>query len=379
MESIGDRLRTAREARRLSVKDVVKETNISPHYIEALEEEDFDRFPSETYIIGFLRNYSEFLKIDPDEIIQSYKGYKIGESATPLEELTRPTRPSVSMMVSNLTGKYKNVIFVASIVLGVLILFWGVKKVFTTSVDVSDGDSVTNMRDKYNPNGGENRIKNIQNFQLSNDQGFILVSRDEAVQFLIDNKEVVFLLKEIKVANETAYIELHPSRRIEALELEKPKTIKLDGFLREVTFTLKGLTDNRAKILVVLAKQENETARVAQETSPAEETVSTSKVETMNNKNLKIVFEAAFVEKSFIEIYLDGVQKQRGFMPAGQKERWEATEHIQIKIGNAGGIKARINGKDYIFGRSGQVANKVITWKKDVNNPNLYQIQVNDW
>jgi len=52
---------------------------------------------------------------------------------------------------------------------------------------------------------------------------------------------------------------------------------------------------------------------------------------------------------------------------------------MQIKIGNAGGVKSRINGKVYVFGRSGEVVNKVITWKKDVNNPNLYHLIVKDW
>jgi hypothetical protein len=104
-----------------------------------------------------------------------------------------------------------------------------------------------------------------------------------------------------------------------------------------------------------------------------------TKVIAQSNKSLKIVFEVKFIQKSFIEIYLDGTRKQRGFMPAGTVEKWEASENIQVKIGNAGGIKATINGKEYVFGRAGQVANKTITWKKDVANPNLYHIDVKDW
>ena len=52
---------------------------------------------------------------------------------------------------------------------------------------------------------------------------------------------------------------------------------------------------------------------------------------------------------------------------------------IQIKIGNAGGIQSTINGKEFVFGKAGQVANKIITWKKDVTNPNIYHIDVKDW
>ena len=104
-----------------------------------------------------------------------------------------------------------------------------------------------------------------------------------------------------------------------------------------------------------------------------------TKVIAQSNKSLKIVFEVKFIQKSFIEIYLDGNRKQRGFMPAGSVERWEASEYIQMKIGNAGGIKSTINGKEFVFGKPGQVANKIITWKKDVTNPNLYHIDVKDW
>ena len=57
MESIGDKLKAARNAKKLTIREVVKQTNINPVYLKALEEEEFDKFPSETYLIGFLRSY----------------------------------------------------------------------------------------------------------------------------------------------------------------------------------------------------------------------------------------------------------------------------------------------------------------------------------
>lgn len=99
----------------------------------------------------------------------------------------------------------------------------------------------------------------------------------------------------------------------------------------------------------------------------------------MGSSRSKIVFEADFTAKTYIEVYLDGSEKTRGVVLPGRKERWEANQLVQIKIGNAGGVKARVNGKEYSFGLPGQVANKVITWKKDAQNPNQYQIVVRDW
>jgi len=377
VESIGEKLRTAREAKKITVKDVSAETNISTLYIEALEEEDFERFPSETYLIGFLRSYADFLKLDSDEIVQSYKGHKIGESVTPLEELTKPTRPSIMMMLSPLTDRYRNIFFAAGIAVVVLLLFLGINAMFTDDVDITGGDSVENIKKEYTASSTGTQIDNVRNLQLHNNRGYILVYKNEAVQFLVDKKEIVFLLKEITA--DSVDIELLPENRVVSFKIEKPELVSLEGSPRDMTFTLKGLTENRAKIMVELGEEKEPAPEkeIAEETGIKVE--DSTSVVAQNRKNLKIVLEADFTQKSFIEIYLDGAQKMRGFIPAGRSERWEAAEYIQIKIGNAGGFRARINGRNYSFGKSGQVANKVITWKKDVKNPNLYHIVVKDW
>jgi cytoskeletal protein RodZ len=374
VESIGEKLRQAREAKRITIKDVVKETNISPLYLQALEEEKFDKFPSETYLIGFLRTYAEFLRLDVESIVQAYKGYKIGESATPLEELTRPTKSNISMAVSSLFNRHRNIIIIVGAAIVLIFVIWGIRALVSTGVDVTE-DSTDTIKEEYEKNK-ENEIENLRNLQLTNNKGFINVNKNEAVQFLVDNREVVFILKEIGDNNVT--LELLPGKKVAHFKMDEPRTIAVEGCPRDVTITLKGLTENRAKIMVALGEKkavEEETATRVEETA----SVDTTTVEAQNKQSLKIIFEAEFVQKSFIELYLDGTRKVRGFIPQGQVERWEATEYIQIKIGNAGGIKARINGRDYSFGGAGQVANKVITWKKDVQNPNLYHIVVKDW
>ncbi|MCU0849062.1 MAG: DUF4115 domain-containing protein [Spirochaetes bacterium] len=374
MESIGEKLRTAREAKKMSIRDVVKETNISPLYLEALEDEKFDKFPSETYLIGFLRSYAEFLRLDVESIIQSYKGYKIGESATPLEELTRPTKSSFMIAMSSFVAKYRNFLMIGGVVLGIVLIGWMISAIFKSNVDVSGGKDI---KDEYSAKNKASDIENIRPLQLTNDSGIILVYKNEAVQFLVDNKEVVFLLKEIK--GKSVIMEILPGKQNEKIDIEVPKTVKVSGCPREITFTLTGLTENRAKIMVNLGSKIASEADEKQEEAIQKREGDNTMVVAQNKNNLKIVFEAEFTQKSFVELYLDGNRKLRSFVPQGTKERWEATEYMQIKIGNAGGLKARINGKDYTFGGSGQVANKVITWKKDVNNPNLYHVVVKDW
>ncbi len=377
MESIGEKLREARKAKKLNIKDVVKDTNISPIYLNALEEENFDKFPSETYLVGFLRSYAEYLKLDAESVIQAYKGYKIGDSETPLEELTKPTGSSTMIRFSTLFNRYRNPFIIAGAVGAVILAIIGFRAIFSSGVDMSGGNSIDKMKSDYKSKDVGAEIENIRNLQLTKDTGIILVSRNEAVQFLVDNKEVVFVIK--KITKNAVELQFLPGKKAVKCLMDSQQTVQVEGCPRDVKVTLKGLTENRAKIMVELGEVKAEpTEKVAKADDKKHDTENTSVI-AQDSKNLKIVFEAEFVQKSFVEIYLDGTRRLRGFVPEGSVERWEATEYIQIKVGNAGGLKARINGKPFVFGNPGQVANKVISWKKDVNNPNLYHIVVKDW
>ncbi|MDR2661902.1 MAG: helix-turn-helix domain-containing protein [Treponema sp.] len=90
MESLGNKLRTARESKGYSYDQVSRETNIAGRYIQALEEEAFDVFPGEAYLLGFLRNYGEYLGLNPQELQSGYRALKIQEQPVPVEQLLRP-------------------------------------------------------------------------------------------------------------------------------------------------------------------------------------------------------------------------------------------------------------------------------------------------
>jgi cytoskeleton protein RodZ len=103
---IGTLLRDARESKKLTIQEVGREINMIPKFIDALEKEDYSLFPSETYTLGFLRSYSEFLGLDTDEVISLYRGVQIDQTQTPVKELTKPI--SGGDFVSSLDlGQYK--------------------------------------------------------------------------------------------------------------------------------------------------------------------------------------------------------------------------------------------------------------------------------
>ena len=94
---VGQILREVREEKNLSVKDVSRDTNIAIKFIIALENEDYAQFPAETFTIGFLKTYSDYLKLDTAGMMNLYRGEQLVESQQPLEELTKPTVKMIAL------------------------------------------------------------------------------------------------------------------------------------------------------------------------------------------------------------------------------------------------------------------------------------------
>jgi cytoskeletal protein RodZ len=89
MESLGEKLKTARTEKGLNFDQICRETNISLRYLEALEAENFGVFPGEPYVIGFLKNYGAYLELDVQKLISLYRALKIQEQPIPVEQLLR--------------------------------------------------------------------------------------------------------------------------------------------------------------------------------------------------------------------------------------------------------------------------------------------------
>jgi len=89
MESLGEKLRNARTEKGLTIDQVSRETNISISYLESMETENFSVFPSEPYVVGFLRNYSSYLELDVQKIISLYRSLRIQEQPVPVDQLLK--------------------------------------------------------------------------------------------------------------------------------------------------------------------------------------------------------------------------------------------------------------------------------------------------
>ncbi|MEW5940566.1 MAG: helix-turn-helix domain-containing protein, partial [Chloroflexota bacterium] len=72
-ESIGGRLKQAREARRLTLEKAAEATRVRLHYLQALENDDYSVMVSAAQGRGFLRLYADFLGLDLDQIVSDVK------------------------------------------------------------------------------------------------------------------------------------------------------------------------------------------------------------------------------------------------------------------------------------------------------------------
>jgi cytoskeletal protein RodZ len=84
MGELGELLRKAREAKGLSLAQVEEATKIRSAYLQALEEENYERLPPPTYVKGFLKNYARYLELDPPQVLALYAGPATTELAAPV-------------------------------------------------------------------------------------------------------------------------------------------------------------------------------------------------------------------------------------------------------------------------------------------------------
>jgi cytoskeletal protein RodZ len=75
---LGQKLKEAREQRGLSLLDVSHETKIPVQRLHFLETDNFAGFGSLTYARAFLRRYSEFLKVNAEDMLDDLPGGVLG-------------------------------------------------------------------------------------------------------------------------------------------------------------------------------------------------------------------------------------------------------------------------------------------------------------
>src|SRR5437879_680327 len=93
-ESIGEKLRLARETRGVALRDISEQTRISMRYLEAIESNDYRRLPGGIFNRSFIRAYAKFIGYDETQAIEEY-AQTLREHGESSEDAGKPFRSQV--------------------------------------------------------------------------------------------------------------------------------------------------------------------------------------------------------------------------------------------------------------------------------------------
>lgn len=73
MLTVGEILKKTREKQGIQLSDVEKKIKVRSKFLDAIENNKWDMFSSKIYIAGIIKNYSEYLGLDPKKLLAFFR------------------------------------------------------------------------------------------------------------------------------------------------------------------------------------------------------------------------------------------------------------------------------------------------------------------
>lgn len=73
MMTVGEMLRSMREQKKIALSDVEKNIRIRTKIIAAIEQNNWSTFSSKIYIVGIIKNYSQYLGLDTNKMLAFFR------------------------------------------------------------------------------------------------------------------------------------------------------------------------------------------------------------------------------------------------------------------------------------------------------------------
>jgi cytoskeletal protein RodZ len=108
LPTVGERLRAAREEKKLNLEDIAAQTRIPLRHLESIEAADWDHLPAPTYTVGFAKSYASSVGLDRTEIGEQLReemgGQRFATSQTEVLEAADPARTMPKWLVFGAIG-----------------------------------------------------------------------------------------------------------------------------------------------------------------------------------------------------------------------------------------------------------------------------------
>jgi cytoskeletal protein RodZ len=378
MESIGEKLRNAREQLGRSIEEIARETNITKRYIVALENEDFDAFPGEPYLVGFLRTYAETLGLSSDEVVALYKNFKIQEQPLPMDELIQKPNRRPFWIIPLI------VLLLGGIGTGIYFLIPSIKERAVAQKESAEpqaageaaaSGTVYEMKDEI-----------IERRFLEGDTIIVPVGGDEypiTLAEIGDKLTVQFGDYELDLSiGEELNLDLNDDtvddikifvRDIDSRSEEKATVVRFDKFT-QATVAATEETETEEESSIFKEEEDSEGEERAEEPVESVPIVGETSLASREQKPV-IIFSAEekqplmmdFIFRGYclVRYIVDESEREERYFQKGETFRLEARSTIRLWVSNAGAIKARLAGQDVDLGDPGEVAAKLVKWIED--------------
>ena len=305
MESVGEFFRQVRETKGLTVDEVASKTRIRTDFVKALEDGNFAKLPDQVFAKGFVRSYARSLGLDEEDAIHRF----IQSAGSFYEKQDERERLKVRQIEEDRKRQSNRKAVAIAISIAVLTLIF-------------------------------------------------LLSREQSSVFRRGTSEQGPATKRTtQAAKEVPATTAHEPER--TAEVPKPS----DTPAASPKTTTEAPRQEPIMSAGTAARSEPETNSTVSAAAPGSDGplagIALNATENFGDGQLVLDLEAT--ELSWVVVQIDNGSPQESLLRPGEKAHWKGQDQFILTLGNAGGVKAELNGKPQKpFGPSGKVARDIV-------------------
>ena len=437
METVGEILKNAREKKGLTIESLEKKTRIVSRYIEALENNEFDKLPGEIYVKGFIKTISDKLLLDSDKVLERYnlqinedrfeedlyksdknakptkkekeskakKEKKIEDSAISSSEATsieikkaaisnvneefNKVKPKIRSNISNaesdllattrrdldrLRSRRKSFPIVPIIVVLAILVILAVIVVFF-------------IGRKNNNDNRKNEVEIVRNIVNNS------LSRQNVKSGDIINFKPLGISANIKFNSIGNAIHLNINGQDLTLSKGSPIILDLSGNgINDFKISVIEIYDNLATVEMEKLEENqminagivysnNNFSNNIQNTTAIASNFQVIDGDTYIMRNVEkedIKIEITAKQFVYVRYFIDSGAPATQNLLSGKTINLTASDVIMLTIGNAGEVIVKVNGNIVNVGEAGETVNKTIKWIRDIGDSTKYNLIMSD-
>lgn len=382
MEPLGLYLKQVREGKKLTIDKVIEDTFIMKKFILAIEDDDFSSFPGEAYLKGFLRNYGEYLGLDPADLISRYERIKMSETPSPTELLIPKPKAFFSKMLLIILIAVLAVALIAGVSAAIVMMR-------RTAAESSPKNmaEVKSEKEKVRAEKKKNLLvkEKKKDNSAAEDKSKVFTFEAEADNFTVKKGEKI----SFKLDDDKTYSiwvsELEPTVILES-SAGKQQFLIANGFTNK--FDVNGNGKEDLEIVLNYWTDKNATIglkRIANslwsDSSIDSEFFLPDTIEIIgeNTNKSEISVMISLSEMSYLKYQVDKNSEIENTFNAGAVLELKAKDRIILWMANSGVVSADFPAynKRVVLGEKGKVDVKIIAWTKNNGNYSLQMSSLN--